>query len=377
MPGSGGDGDEGHVVERALVDRNGATGTEAAAGRQRGQIRGRTGYRAQPLDRRGRIERRQRRHQADGVGMPRLGEELTDRRLLDDTAGVHDVDAPACLRDDAEVVADEEDRRLEAALEVDEQAEDLRLHCHVERARRLVREQEPRLADERERDYDALREAAGQLVAVAAHAAVGLGHPDDPQQLDRLPLARLLLPDTLRLLQRLLQLVPDGQHRVQGGDRILEDHRDLAAARALQLAPARAGEVPALEDDRAARHGGLGRQGVHDRAQRQALARAALADDADRLARLDLERHAVDDGEAVAVKLEPRDEVAHLEQRHQRDSGRSASARPSPRNASPTPVRMIARPGKTGTHHASSRNGRASAMIAPHSGVGGCGPRPR
>ena len=40
-------------------------------------------------------------------------------------------------------------------------------------------------------------------------------------------------------------------------------------------------------------------------------------------------------------------------------------------------VRKMARPGAAAYHHASGRNSRDSAIVRPHSGVGGGGPRPR
>ena len=40
-------------------------------------------------------------------------------------------------------------------------------------------------------------------------------------------------------------------------------------------------------------------------------------------------------------------------------------------------VRKIASPGAVAYHHASGRNSRDSAIVRPHSGVGGGGPRPR
>ena len=48
-------------------------------------------------------------------------------------------------------------------LELDEQVEDRRLDRDVERARRLVADDEPRVAGERARDRDALLEPAGEL----------------------------------------------------------------------------------------------------------------------------------------------------------------------------------------------------------------------
>ena len=48
-------------------------------------------------------------------------------------------------------------------LQVGEQVEDRRLHRDVERGRRLVADDDPRLAGERARDRHALLEAAGEL----------------------------------------------------------------------------------------------------------------------------------------------------------------------------------------------------------------------
>ena len=53
------------------------------------------------------------------------------------------------------------------------------------------------------------------------------------------------------------------------------------------------------------------------------------------------------------------------------------SASPSPIRLSATPRMSNAKPGSAVIHQACSRNWRPAAIIAPHSGVGGCGPRPR
>ena len=66
--------------------------------------------------------------------------------VLDRAAGVHDQDVVGHLGDDAEVVGDHDDRRVELALEVLEQVEDLRLHGHVESGRRLVGDEQLRVS---------------------------------------------------------------------------------------------------------------------------------------------------------------------------------------------------------------------------------------
>ena len=87
------------------------------------------------------------------------------------------------LADDAEVVGDEEERHAEARLEVPEQLQDLRLDGDVERRRRLVRDQEIGLVGERHRDHHPLPLAARELVRIRVQAPLGLGQPDEVQEL--------------------------------------------------------------------------------------------------------------------------------------------------------------------------------------------------
>ena len=117
--------------------------------------------------------------------MPRTGEELAHGRVLDDVAGVHDGDRVAVLRHDAEVVRDEDHRHAELVLELGEQREDLILDRDVERGRRLVGEQQPRPARDRDRDHHALAHAAGELVRVRAEARLRRGDADVVEQLGR------------------------------------------------------------------------------------------------------------------------------------------------------------------------------------------------
>ena len=70
--------------------------------------------------------------------MLRRGEQRFDRRLLDDSARVHHGHSIGHLRDDAEVVSDEEEREAESCLQVAQQVENLCLDRDVERRRGLV-----------------------------------------------------------------------------------------------------------------------------------------------------------------------------------------------------------------------------------------------
>ena len=70
--------------------------------------------------------------------MLRILKQQSDRRLFDDAAGVHDGDAIGHLRDDSEVMGDEQESKAHPTLQVAEQVEDLCLDRDVERRRRLV-----------------------------------------------------------------------------------------------------------------------------------------------------------------------------------------------------------------------------------------------
>ena len=83
---------------------------------------------------------------------------------LDHLAGVHHGHPIAQLGDQAEVVRDEQDRAPHLVLQLAQELDDLRLERDVERRGRLVRDQQVRTRDQRERDADALAHAARELV---------------------------------------------------------------------------------------------------------------------------------------------------------------------------------------------------------------------
>ena len=164
------------------------------------------------------------------------------------------------------------------------QIEDLRLDRHVERGRRLVGDQQLRVARQRHRDHRALPHAARKLVRVGMHAALRLGDVHAAQRLDR-PVHRLAARHVLVQYHGFADLAADRHQRVQRGHRLLEDHRDRVAANVLHLAFAQLQQIDAGEADRAADDPARRvRHEPQDRQRRYALAAAALADDAQRLA---------------------------------------------------------------------------------------------
>jgi hypothetical protein len=147
-------------------------------------------------------------------------------------------------------------------------------------------------------------------------------------------------------------LQADLEHRIERGGRVLEDHRHALAAQVGHLVGGELQEVAALEPQLAGLDPPRRRDEAHDGERRHALAAAGLTDDAEHLALVDPDVHAVDRlGDAVAG-MEPGAQVAHLQDRlaarfHGSFSlNRSQSFMPSPSRLKPSTVIMMARPGK-------------------------------
>ena len=242
----------------AALEGEVAAVAERAARRQRLEVRRLAGDRAQLL-RRGLVEARHRAEQARGIGVLRVGEQrIEGRRVLDDPAGVHHEHALAEARDDAEVVGDQHGRHAGLAPQPAQQLEDLRLHRDVERGRRLVGDQQRRVAEQRDRDHHALAHAARELVGVEVDAPGGGRDADQVEQLERAP-ARVALAHAAVLDQHLGHLARDPEVGVERGHRVLEDHREAHAADAVELAGAQADQLLRRESARCRCSGRCGR----------------------------------------------------------------------------------------------------------------------
>ena len=115
--------------------------------------------------------------------------------------------------------------------------------------------------------------------------------------------------------QRLGNLVPDGEDRIERAHRLLKDHGDAPAANGAHLAGAAGGKIDPVKMDRAVEAGKIVRQQSQDRKPGDGLAAAALADDADALARRNVEIDLAGCLPHAVRGLEAHAEAAH---RHQR-----------------------------------------------------------
>ena len=164
---------------------------------------------------------------------------------------------------------------------------------HVERRGRLVGDQQPRIARERHGDHRALALAAGELVRIA----VACGARPPGCRCARSSSTARLAPAFARAAPScsssdLHDLVADRVERIERGHRLLEDHRDVAAAHAVHRALRLRQHLAAVEPDRAGRLRVLDE--TQDRQRRHRLARPRLADQRELLARIDRERDVVD-----------------------------------------------------------------------------------
>ena len=219
---------------------------------------------------------------------------------LDDLAAMHHGDAIGEMRDDRDVVRDEQVRDTEAIAQVGEQVDDRGLHRDVERRDRLVAHDEARVGGERARDADALLLAAAHLVGVA----VGVVRRQ-PHQVEQRRDARgdLRARRKAEARDRPPEQLAHGLARVERGVGVLE-HDLRGAPHRLERALRLSRHDLARDGDRAGRRLDQAQDGAPERG----LARAELADQPQHLAGRDGERDVVD-----RLQLRPppaRDQVA-------------------------------------------------------------------
>jgi len=146
--------------------------------------------------------------------MTRAVEDVAGPPELHDAPGVHHGDPVAELGDDSEIVRDEHERQVRLALDLFQETEVLRLDRDVERGRRLVGDQEARLARDGDGARDALADAAAHLVRVGMHATLGIADPNLTQELDH-PFVEGAAPQPTMERQGLGDLLADRHRRVE------------------------------------------------------------------------------------------------------------------------------------------------------------------
>src|SRR6266542_368470 len=161
----------------------------------------------------GRAVLERRVQQRLGVRVLRVREQRSYVVDLDDPPVLHHGDAIADVRDDPEVVSDEQHRHPELRLQAAQQIQYVGLHGDVQRGRGLVGDEQVRLAGDSTRDEHTLSHSAGDLVRVGGKRTTWLGDADAFQQVQSLRRGGLLRQTGDRA-QRLDQLFADAEARV-------------------------------------------------------------------------------------------------------------------------------------------------------------------
>src|SRR5689334_16749378 len=208
----------------------------------------------------------QRIHQHARVWMSGRLEQLARGCQFDDPPQIHDPDARGHMLYDGKIVADEEIGQAEPVLQIAHQVEDLGLYRDVERAGRLVADDEFWIGGERARDADTLALATRELVRI--FAAVGWVEADQAQQLADAVLDLGAIFRQPEGLDRVGDDAIDTPARIEAGVGVLKNHLQPASQLLALACPRRRPHVDAIDADTA----GGRRQQPHDHARHRRLA---------------------------------------------------------------------------------------------------------
>jgi len=225
------------------------------------------------------------------------------RAKLDQAAGVHDRDAIGYVRDDGEIVRDEEHRQSEFMAEVVEQVEDLLLDSDVERGGGFVGDEQLRAVDNGHGDHDALAHASGELVWITAGALAGIGNGNVAHAFNS-STARFRFGDAVVREDGFRDLLADAHDRVERGHGLLENHGHARPAKLAQLIGRQVGQMRGgtvvflktiLKSDFAPDDGGGWKQ-AHDGKRGNGFPGARFADQSEHFSGCDRERKIANGG---------------------------------------------------------------------------------
>ena len=289
--------------------------------------------------------------------------QVVDRTMLDDLAGIHDDDLVAQLGDQAQVVRHKEDRAIETVLQLAQQMDDLRLERHVERRRRFVGDQQRRVHHQRHGDAYSLAHATGKLVRVLVEPRDRVRDADETEHVGGAAL--LFGVRRVEPVEDVDHLGADGDDRIEGGHRVLENHRDLLAAQVAQFVIGHAQNVGTLERHGAAVDDSVGGQEPQQRVDKRRLAAAGFADDADNLVlghrQVDVAQgpHGAAQGPVADRQVADLEDVvvaATAAHRSFNIMGSKTSRNASPRKVKPSVVRFSGMPPAATIHGVSRMN---------------------
>ncbi len=197
--------------------------------------------------------------------------------------GIHDGHTVGDLRDDCEIVRDEEHRQSEFGAQFREQGEDLGLDSDVERGGGFVGDEQLGTVHDGHGDHDALAHAPGKLMWIVVGAAVGLGDSDFIHGFNS-TLPGLSFWNVVVRQNSFRYLVADPHDGIEGGHGLLENHGDAGTAKfphgAIRESREVAGRAIFCKEDFTREPGLLWKQ-AHDSERGDRFARAGFADQAE------------------------------------------------------------------------------------------------
>ena len=207
-------------------------------------------------------------------------------------AAVHHHHAADVLRNDAEVVRNQDQAHGTLANQVADQLQDLPGDGHVQRRGGFVGDQEVGPAGKGHRNRDALTLAPRELVRPGVEAARCVGDADPVEKGHRLFACRRRRQTPVQA-QRFGHLVADGVHRIEGRHRLLEHHGDAVTAQCAPACLALPDQFLAMKPQAARHRGTFGLQS-HQRHGRERFAAPRFTDQAQCLATAQSEAHTAD-----------------------------------------------------------------------------------
>ncbi len=191
------------------------------------------------------------------------------------------------------------------------------LHGGIERRRRLVGQQDFRLAGQRQRDHRALPHAAGHFVRIGIEPAFGRGNPHHFQHF-QCARHRFGVAFAFVAHHGFGNLPADGVNRIERQRRLLEDHGDGLAAKRRQFLVIERQHVASENLNASRDQRPLLRQQPHQRTQRHALAGTGLAEQPEHFALAERKAeivHGMDGALAGEANVEAAylDEIAHAD----------------------------------------------------------------
>ena len=160
--------------------------------------------------------------------MARFFEQLAFVSNLNDAAEIHHGDAMAEMRDDREIMREQEMRDVLPALQVDQQIDDLGLDRDVECADRLVADDQAGPERKRPCNADPLALAAGKLMRTVPHVFGPQPHLLE-QFCDPLPLVAAC--GEAEDAERFADDIAHGHPRIEGSERVLKHDLHRTAGR--------------------------------------------------------------------------------------------------------------------------------------------------